>query len=78
VGLRVEFTVEPFVAGSPGAHVQAAIDAARAHGVEIDFGPFGSAFAGDDDVVLAAIDAVLRAAIAAGATRVSYQVSRTD
>jgi uncharacterized protein YqgV (UPF0045/DUF77 family) len=78
VPLRVEFTVEPFVAGSPGAHVQAAIDAARARGIDIDFGPFGSAFVDDEATVLAAVDAVLRAAIAAGATRVSYQVSRVE
>jgi uncharacterized protein YqgV (UPF0045/DUF77 family) len=78
VTLRVEFTVEPFVAGEPGAHVQAAIDAARAHGLEIDFGPFGSVVEGADAAALDAVDAVIRAAFAAGATRVSYQVSRAD
>jgi uncharacterized protein YqgV (UPF0045/DUF77 family) len=56
--------------------VQAAIDAARAHGLDIDFGPFGSAVEGDDALVLDAIDAATRAALAAGATRVSYQVTR--
>ena len=76
--LRVEFTVEPFVPGSPGAHVQAAVDAARAHGLEIDFQAFGSALEGESPAVLDAVDAVLRAAIGAGATRVSYQVTRAD
>jgi len=31
---------------------------------------------GDDEAVLAAVDRILRAAVAAGATRVSLQVAR--
>jgi uncharacterized protein YqgV (UPF0045/DUF77 family) len=75
VTLRVEFTIEPFVPGAPGAHVLAANDAAAAHGLAVEFGPFGSSGEGPDDVVLGAIDAAVRAAVAAGATRVSVQVS---
>jgi uncharacterized protein YqgV (UPF0045/DUF77 family) len=75
VTLRVEFTIEPFVAGEPGAHVLAANEAAVAHGLAVDFGPFGSSGEGPDDVVLGAVDAAFRAAMAAGATRVSVQVS---
>jgi uncharacterized protein YqgV (UPF0045/DUF77 family) len=74
--LRVEFTVEPFVEGSPGPHVGAAVAAAREHGLEVDFGPFGTTIEGDDSAVLAAIDAVVRAAMSTGASRVSVQVSR--
>ena len=74
--LRVEFTVEPFVEGSPGPHVEAAVAAAANHGLEVDFGPFGSSAEGDDPVVLAAIDGVVRAALEAGATRCTFQVSR--
>ena len=74
--LRVEFTVEPFVAGEPGAHVHAAIEAAARHGLAVEFGPFGSSGEGADDVVLAAVDAATRAALAAGASRVSLQFSR--
>ncbi|MEY2589721.1 MAG: hypothetical protein QOJ67_1705 [Acidimicrobiaceae bacterium] len=74
--LRVEFTVEPFVEGSPGPHVDAAVAAAREHGLEVDFGPFGTTIEGDDSAVLAAIDAVVRAAMSTGASRVSVQVSR--
>ena len=55
-----------------------AVDAARAHGLEIDFQAFGSALEGESPAVLDAVDAVLRAAIGAGATRVSYQVTRAD
>jgi uncharacterized protein YqgV (UPF0045/DUF77 family) len=74
--LRVEFTVEPFVAGAPGPHVLAAVDAAAAHGLTIEFGPFGSSGEGDETTVLSAVDAVIRAALEAGASRVSVQVSR--
>lgn len=74
--LHAEFTVEPFVEGAPGPHVQAAVDAARAAGVTVDFGPFGTSMTGDDAAVLTAIDAVLAAALAAGATRVSLQLER--
>lgn len=76
MGLTVEFTVEPFVAGQPGRHVQAAIEAARRSGLAVDVGPFGTSVSGDDDRVLDAVDAVVRAAVAAGATRVSLQLAR--
>ena len=76
MALRVEFTVEPFTEGSPGPHVGAAVDAAAANGLDVDFGPFGSSAEGADEAVLAAIDAVVRAAIDAGASRLSLQVSR--
>ena len=76
MSVRVEFTVEPFVAGAPGPHVLAAVDAAAAHGLTIEFGPFGSSAEGDDAVVVPAIEAVIRAALDAGASRVSVQVSR--
>lgn len=78
MSLRVEFTVEPFVPGAPGPHVLAAVDAAAAHGLTIEFGPFGSSGEGDEAVVLPAVDAAIRAALEAGATRVSVQVSRLD
>ena len=73
--MRAEFTVEPFVDGHPGPHVQAAIAAAEASGARVEIGPFGTAIAGDDDIVLHAVDAVLRAGTAAGASRVTLQVT---
>jgi uncharacterized protein YqgV (UPF0045/DUF77 family) len=76
MALVVEFTVEPFVEGAPGPHVQAALDAALATGLVVDFGPFGTSVTGPDDDVLAAIDQIVRAAVGAGATRVSVQVAR--
>jgi uncharacterized protein YqgV (UPF0045/DUF77 family) len=74
--LNVEFTVEPFVEGEPGPHVRAAVDAARRSGLAVDVGPFGTTVSGDDDSVLRAVDAVVRAAVGAVATRVSLQVTR--
>ena len=78
MALRIEFTVEPFRDGTPGPHVHAAVEAASAAGLAVDFGPFGSSVEGDDDRVLAAADSVVRAAMAAGATRVSVQITRPD
>lgn len=77
MALAVEFTVEPFVEGTPGPHVQAALDAAAGTGLQVEFGPFGTELAGDDDQqVLDAVDQVVRAAVTAGATRVAFQVVR--
>ena len=76
--LTAEFTVEPFVEGEPGPHVQAAVEAALQSGLTVDVGPFGTSVSGDDAAVLATVDAILRAAIGAGATRVVLQVVRRD
>ncbi len=76
MALTVEFTIEPFVDGAPGPHVLAAVEAAERSGLAVDFGPFGTVVTGDDEAVLAAVDRILRAAVAAGATRVSLQVAR--
>jgi uncharacterized protein YqgV (UPF0045/DUF77 family) len=76
VVLRLEYTVEPFVAGAPGPHVRAALDAAGEAGLDVEFGPFGTTVAGADEAVISAAGRVVRAAIDAGATRVSLQVVR--
>jgi uncharacterized protein YqgV (UPF0045/DUF77 family) len=76
VSLEVEFTVEPFVEGAPGPHVQAAVTAAEQSGLAVEFGPFGTSVSGEDDAVLDAVDAIVRSAVAAGATRVSLQLAR--
>jgi uncharacterized protein YqgV (UPF0045/DUF77 family) len=78
VQVVVEFTIEPFVEGSPGPHVTAGLDAVRAAGFEPVIGPFGSSVSGDLDAVTGALAALVRAATTAGATRVSLQVSRTE
>ncbi len=75
--IRVEFTIEPFVEGRPGAHVQAAVAAAQGLGAEVEFGPFGSSC--EVEVALAGplLSAVTEAALANGATHVSAHVERT-
>ena len=69
--LLLEFTIEPFVEGHPGQHVIAAVAAAEALGVSVEFGPFGSSCSVDADVCADVAAAVLRAAFSNGATHVS-------
>jgi uncharacterized protein YqgV (UPF0045/DUF77 family) len=77
MALTVEFTVEPFIEGSPGPHVQAAVEAAEANGLAVEFGPFGTTVSGGDDAtILSTVHGILEAAVAAGATRVSLQLER--
>jgi uncharacterized protein YqgV (UPF0045/DUF77 family) len=72
---HVEFTVEPFVEGTPGPHVTAAVEAVRRSGLEPDMGPFGTTVEGERAAVLAAIVAALDAAADSGADRVSMQLT---
>ena len=74
--LVAEITVEPFVEGAPGPHVTAAWHAAEALGLALVHGPFGSTATGPDEVVLDGVDAMVRAAVEAGATSVAVQVRR--
>jgi len=75
VEISAEFTIEPFVEGAPGPHVRAAINVAEAAGLVVDVGPFGTAVSGESESVLETVDAVVRAAIDHGATRVSLQLT---
>jgi uncharacterized protein YqgV (UPF0045/DUF77 family) len=74
--VHIEFTIEPFVEGQPGAHVLAAIEAAQQLGVIVDMGPFGSSC----DVALgevgALVGAVTDAALGNGASHVSMHLER--
>ena len=72
---ELEFTVEPFVEGQPGPHVQAAVDAAAALGGTVEFGPFGSTCRAPADLMPAIVAAVTGAAFANGATHISLHVS---
>ena len=72
---RAEFIVEPFEEGHLGPHVSAAIAAAEQAGLTPDVGPFGTSIEGEVAAVLEALDAVLADSIAAGATRVSVQLT---
>ena len=72
--LNVEFTVEPFVEGSPGAHVTAAVAAVERCGLSVDFGPFGSSFSVTKEQLPEVIAELMRAAYGNGATYVSVDV----
>lgn len=76
--LRVEFTVEPFVEGQPGPHVLAAVSAAEAAGVSVEFGPFASEFEADDGVAYAAVSALIEGAYANGATHVNIHLEKVS
>jgi len=73
---RVEFTVEPFVEGQPGRHVTAPIDAVRALGVEVEFGPFGSECVTPADRSSAVVAAIVDSAFENGATHVTIDITR--
>ena len=66
MALRIEFTVEPFIDGAPGPHVHAAVEAARAAGSTSTSGRSGARSRVPTMQVLAAADAVARAAIGRG------------
>ena len=76
--LTVEFTIEPFVDGEPGVHVTAAVAAVEAHGIAVDFGPFGSLFSVDTESLPVVVGDLLRVAYEHGATFVNIAVSRLD
>ena len=76
---RAEFFIEPFTEGSLGPPVRAGIDAVRSAGLEPDVGAFGTTIDGEAEEIARAVTAMVSAALGAGATRVSLQVSdRTD
>ncbi|MBQ1093221.1 MULTISPECIES: hypothetical protein [Streptomyces] len=74
--LRVEFTTEPFDLDEAPAHALVAREVVEAAELDaVDVGPFGNTAEGRADAVLAALDALLRRTLEAGATRVSLQVN---
>ncbi len=77
-GYRAEFMVEPFVEGSLGPAVVAAVDAVAESGFEPLVDAFGTTFEGEEDRVVAALAEMLHAAMGAGATRVTVQVERAS
>ncbi|MFD6325619.1 hypothetical protein ACFWOL_22710 [Streptomyces sp. NPDC058442] len=74
--LRVEFTTEPFDLDEAPAHAVVAREVVEAAELDsVDVGPFGNTAEGGADAVLAAVDALLRRSLEAGATRISLQVN---
>ncbi|MEU9451179.1 hypothetical protein [Streptomyces sp. NPDC048277] len=74
--LRVEFTTEPFDLDEAPAHALVAREVIEGAQLDaVDVGPFGNTAEGGADAVLAALDALLRRTLEAGATRISLQVN---
>ncbi|KQX63410.1 MULTISPECIES: hypothetical protein [unclassified Streptomyces] len=74
--LKVEFTTEPFDLDEAPAHALVAREVIEAADLDtVDVGPFGNTAEGAADAVLAAVDALLRKSLGAGATRISLQVN---
>ncbi|KDN81794.1 hypothetical protein KCH_65140 [Kitasatospora cheerisanensis KCTC 2395] len=71
----VEFTTEPFDLDGFPAHADAARRAAADAGLAVAVGPFGTSAEGDAEQALAAVARLLRETLAAGANRISLQVS---
>ncbi|CAG6396112.1 hypothetical protein NMG29_14105 [Streptomyces cocklensis] len=74
--LRLEFTTEPFDLDVPPRHAVVAREVVEGGTLDaVDVGPFGNTAEGTADDVVAAVAELLRRTLAAGATRVSLQVS---
>ncbi|MFI0235347.1 hypothetical protein [Streptomyces sp. NPDC016845] len=77
--LRVEFTTEPFDLDEAPPHAVVAREVVQGADLDaVDVGPFGNTAEGEAGRVLTAVDALLRQALEAGATRVSLQVNVVD
>jgi hypothetical protein len=74
----VEFTVEPFVEGNPGRHVTEPIEALRALGVDVDFGPFGSGCVTSGERAGDVVAAIVSTALSNGATHVNIDITAID
>jgi hypothetical protein len=74
--LRVEFTTEPFDLDEAPGHALVAREVIEAAELDaVDVGPFGNTAEGGADTMLTAVDALLRKALEAGATRISLQIN---
>lgn len=72
----MEFTTEPFDLDEAPAHAVVAREIIQAAELDaVDVGPFGNTAEGGAEEVLTAVDALLRRALEAGATRVSLQIN---
>lgn len=72
---KAEFLVEPFREGEQGEHVVAGIAAVQSAGFTPSVGPFGTSIEGEPAAVSAAIDAMVTAALAKGASRISVSLT---
>ncbi|GAB3121382.1 hypothetical protein GCM10027160_38600 [Streptomyces calidiresistens] len=77
--LRLEFTTEPFDLEEPPEHARMARELVESAPLDrVEVGPFGNTVEGGAGAVLEVVDRLLRAAPAAGAHRISLQVTVVD
>ena len=76
--LLLEFTIEPFHEGNPGPHVRAAVEAAEALGITVEFGPFCSSCTVQQSQLAEVSGAIVAEAFAHGATHVSLHAERLE
>ncbi|GAA2115081.1 hypothetical protein GCM10009759_59860 [Kitasatospora saccharophila] len=74
----VEFTTEPFELDGFPEHARAARRVVEEAGLAVSVGPFGTSAEGGAEEALAAVTRLLRETLAAGASRISVQVSVLD
>jgi uncharacterized protein YqgV (UPF0045/DUF77 family) len=72
--VTAEFTIHPFTEGRMESHVVAGVEAARASGLAVEVGPFGTGLAGPRAEVLDALGKVMDAAINAGARSIQVKL----
>lgn len=75
--IKVEYTIEPFVAGEIPARVTLAAAALEALGISVDIGVFGSSFAVESAHIGEAMSVLTSTAYAHGATHVTIDLEET-
>ena len=75
--ITIEFTIEPFTDGAPGAHVTRAIEAVEALGISVEIGPFGSTVRVDETRAGEVLAALTTAAYVHGATHVTIDTEKS-
>jgi uncharacterized protein YqgV (UPF0045/DUF77 family) len=75
--ITIEFTIEPFTDGAPGAHVTRAIEAVEALGVSVEIGPCGSTVVVDETRAGEVLAALTTAAYEHGATHVTIDTEKS-
>lgn len=76
--IKVEYTIEPFVAGDIPARVTLAAAAIEEMGIAVDIGVFGSSFETEQDKLGEAVSRVVTVAYANGATHVTIDIAGDD
>lgn len=73
---RLELLVEPFKENEPGPHVVAVVEACESRGFSVDMGPFSTIVEGGIDELIAAVEPLLQAGFAAGASSIQARLER--